>query len=44
MRKVIVINLHLVEVISIADIEKAAINYKSVIIVAPAYRLLIFMK
>jgi len=44
MRKVIVIDLHLVEVVSVADIENAAINDESMVIVAATYRLLNFME
>jgi len=44
MRKVIVIDLHLIEVISIANIEKTAINDESVVIVAASYRLFNFVK
>lgn len=44
MRKVIVIDLHLIEVISIANIEKTAINDESVVIVTASYRLFNFVK
>lgn len=44
MREVIVIDLHLIEVVSIADIKKTAIDDESVIIVAATNTLLNLMK